>query len=322
MNKRIVLLYGPTATGKSDCATHLARTFPFEIINADMGQFYTPFSIGTAKPDWKNEPARHHLFDILDEPRDYTVVEYRKAVLSLCSEIFDRGNIPLLVGGSGFYLKSLFFPPLAQTTTPKNILRVIPETGDLSNEDAWELLASYDPVRASQIHAHDRYRIERAFTVLQTEETAHGKQPEYLPPEYPFLFICLNRKREELYNRIDTRTQLMIDGGWLDEVARLEETDWVPFLKRKKLIGYSELITYLEGSYKNKSHIIEAIAQKTRHYAKRQMTFWRMLEKELLTHIAAPSAVVTCEATSDNHAYELIENQITLFLKKTEGEKE
>ena len=110
MPKKIIILYGPTGVGKSDCALALGEKFPLELINADVGQFYTSFSIGTAKPDWKNQKMAHHLFDILNEPIDFSVAEYRKKILETCQNIWQKSKTPIIVGGSGFYLKSIFFP--------------------------------------------------------------------------------------------------------------------------------------------------------------------------------------------------------------------
>ena len=104
-----LIIYGPTGVGKTDLALDLAQHIPIEIINMDMGQFYTPLSIGTAKPDWKNSPVPHHLFDIINEPRNFTVSEYRILFYKKVGEIIERGNLPVVVGGSGFYLHSLLF---------------------------------------------------------------------------------------------------------------------------------------------------------------------------------------------------------------------
>ena len=114
MRPFFIVIAGPTGVGKSDFALQLAQqlSFPVELINADMGQLYTPLSLGTAKPDYKHEPVVHHLFDCLDEPRDYTVHEFRQAVVQVMQELWARGVVPLIVGGSSFYVQSLFFPPL------------------------------------------------------------------------------------------------------------------------------------------------------------------------------------------------------------------
>jgi tRNA dimethylallyltransferase len=107
-NKYLIIIAGPTAVGKTSLSIQLAKKLNCDIISADSRQIYKEISIGTAKPDWKNEKIPHHLFDVLDEPRDYTVVEYKKALLTICEEIWARGAIPVVVGGSGFYIKSLF----------------------------------------------------------------------------------------------------------------------------------------------------------------------------------------------------------------------
>src|SRR3990172_4748508 len=103
----MLIIYGPTGVGKTDMALAIAERMPSEIVNMDVGQFYTPLSIGTAKPAWRSSPVPHHLFDILDTPKNITVVEYRTLLLKKINEIRDRGNLPIVVGGSGFYLYSL-----------------------------------------------------------------------------------------------------------------------------------------------------------------------------------------------------------------------
>lgn len=112
LNRTMIIISGPTAAGKSDFALELAEKIPSEIINMDMGQMYAALSIGTAKPDWQSSSIVHHLFDSIDSPRNYTVVEYRKNVLEILEGIWAKKKLPIVVGGSGFYLKSLFFPPI------------------------------------------------------------------------------------------------------------------------------------------------------------------------------------------------------------------
>jgi len=289
--KSIIFIYGPTGVGKSDYAVSLAKDLPIEIVNCDVGQFYTPLSIGTAKPDWKNEPVPHHLFDIIKEPVDYTVVEYKKALLSTCADIWKRGAIPVVVGGSGFYLKSLFFTPHEEEETP--LLSILSSTSSEPSEPVehlWQRLESINPERARAIHPHDRYRIERALTL-----TAHNKkfaclQPRYQDLEVPYLLLCLTRNRENLYHRINERTGKMLQEGWIAEVKGLNE-DWRAFLNKKKLIGYDTIQTALQHEIQDWDKVAELIAQKTRHYAKRQMTFWRMLKKALTPYCTAPSAI-------------------------------
>ena len=110
----VIIIYGPTGVGKTECADYIASRLPIEIINCDMGQFYTPLSIGTAKPDWKAASVPHHLFDVIDTPKLFTVLEYRKRVQAIVHTIWKANKIPIIIGGSSFYISSLFFPPLQQ----------------------------------------------------------------------------------------------------------------------------------------------------------------------------------------------------------------
>jgi len=283
----LIFIYGPTGVGKSDYAVALAQSLPIEIVNCDVGQFYTPLSIGSAKPDWKQEPVPHHLFDILNEACDYTVVEYKKALLTTCHDIWKRGKIPVVVGGSGFYLKSLFFPPHEECVTSAE------PSADYAHEKTgslWERLLVANPERAKAIHPHDRYRIERALTMTALHRPSALSILEYEEPDFSYLIFCLTRTRENLYRRINDRTKKMIEGGWIKEVERLEEP-WGAFLKRKKLIGYDVIVKALEQQCEDPEVLIPVIAQKTRHYAKRQMTFWRMLKKALEPHCKTPDAL-------------------------------
>lgn len=268
----VIIITGPTGVGKTELALSLAQHIPSEIINGDVGQFYTPLTIGTAKPDWQNEPVPHHLFDIINEPQDCTVVEYRERVSAMVDDIWQRGRVPIIVGGSLFYIKSLFYPP---QTLPISTVKK-----DESCEYSWEYLQKIDPLRAVSIDKNDTYRIARAIDIWRTS----GIKPSaYKVPFDPFargMLIYITRDRQELYDRINMRVKQMMDEGWLEEVEPLLNSEWEPFLYRKKLIGYPDILTYLKGDRtpQEKQFLIDSIAKKTRNYAKRQATFWRMLK--------------------------------------------
>ena len=275
----LIIIYGPTAVGKTECADLLAAQFPIEIINMDVGQLYVPLTIGTAKPDWKTNSIAHHLFDYLDKPVSWSVADYRQKILEIIKEIRARGNTPVLVGGSSFYLKSLLFPPIQPSYLKKSIPPLPEETSD-----AWQLLLSIDPERAKAIHPNDRYRIYRALELwYSTGSKPSQAKPTYSPPE-PFLLIMLTRDRSELYERINKRVEQMLEAGLINEVKALLDTPWEPFLMEKKLIGYDDTLAYLRSEEQSKESyqkLIKNIAQKTRQYAKRQIIFWRMLETKL-----------------------------------------
>lgn len=280
----IVIIFGPTGVGKSELAEGLADILPSEIINMDVGQMYTPFTIGTAKPDWQNSSIPHHLFDCIDEPDNYTVTRYRSDLIEKASDSIRRNKVPLVVGGSAFYLKSLLFPPQAPAGHQKMV-------GYVEDSEAlWNELYVIDPIRANALHKKDTYRIQRALSIWK----ATGKKPSdysipYDPP-FRFLLVYVTRNRQELYTRINDRVRIMMQQGWLEEVQALRGTPWATFLYKKKIIGYNEILDYLaqQEHDQNSEQLIATIAQRTRHYAKRQNTFWnmlnRMVEKALIVH--------------------------------------
>ena len=145
-----LIIYGPTAVGKSSFAESLAEKIPSELVNLDIGQFYKPLTIGTAKPDWRSSAIVHHLFDCLSEPINFTVVEYRKKILILLQDIWKRNKIPILVGGSGFYLKSLFFPPQKSPTIKQSDAYLF-----IPDNKLWDHLNVIDSVRAAAIDKND-----------------------------------------------------------------------------------------------------------------------------------------------------------------------
>lgn len=273
----MILLFGPTGVGKTDLSELIARNLHVEIINMDMGSFYTPLTIGTAKPDWQHQPVRHHLFDIINQPANYTVADYRADVIRVSTDIRSRGAIPLVVGGSAFYLASLFFPPQSGQSLHDDIQPAGPE------HEWWQQLLAIDPERARAIHPNDHYRIRRALVLWY----ATGKKPSELAPVYQPIdsnvtIIHLTRNRDDLFARINARVAHMMRAGWIEEVARLRGTNWEPFIKEKKIIGYDDILSYLDHP-EAMSHemLIESIAAKTRRYAKRQEMFWKKLVRDI-----------------------------------------
>ncbi len=286
------IIYGPTGVGKTELALEVAQYIPAEIVNMDVGQFYTPLSIGTAKPDWQNSSIPHHLFDSINAPINWTTAEYRIRAYKIINEIISRGNLPILVGGSGFYLHSLLFASPFSAESLENInminsqanIQVQQSKNSNSDKDLWQQLYCIDPVRAEAISKSDTYRIERALNIWYTT----GKLPSsYAPlynPEMDYSILFVDRDRQELRKRIDARVDEMLESGWIDEAKNLMNSPWQDFLRKKNLIGYSEIFDYL--SLNNRSsdafaHMVELISAQTRQYAKRQCTFWRKLEREI-----------------------------------------
>jgi len=283
MSIRIVIITGPTGVGKTDLALSLAAKVPAEIINADIGSLYTPLTIGTAKPDWRNHSVPHHLFDIVDEPKNFTVVEFRNKVCSLVRDITTRGHLPIIVGGSGFYINALFYPPKSDGVAQKRDYQEDTRT-------LWNRLYEIDSKRAREIDKNDRYRIERALDIWYEL----GVLPSKFKPQFDPItdhqtqsgadVFFLTRELADLYEDINKRTHIMLDRGWIEEVKKLSPA-WHEFLLKKKIIGYDDIIRYIRGEIGLKSELIAIIQKKTRNYAKRQLTFNRMLTKKFEEHL-------------------------------------
>ncbi|MFA6263426.1 MAG: tRNA (adenosine(37)-N6)-dimethylallyltransferase MiaA [Candidatus Babeliales bacterium] len=285
MASSVIIIIGPTASGKTFLAEHAAIHYNGHIINADMGQFYTPLTIGTAKPAWRDKPFKCHLFDVIDTPETIDVKRYRHMVQTTVNDCLAQHTLPIIVGGSLFYVQSLFFPPHDIECNGEEL----PIDFETDTETLWNMLNAIDSERAQALHPNDRYRIVRALKIWQT---THQK-PSTLKPCYnapfttPTHIIALEPSREELCERIQQRTTNMIyQEGWLEETETLLDTPWELFVQQRGFIGYTEIISWIRAG-KNRDSLPELIAlisQKTQQYAKRQVTFWHKLEKLLVPH--------------------------------------
>jgi len=271
----VLIITGPTASGKTALSEQVATSVPSEIINTDVGQFYTPLSIGTAKPDLATLFYPAHCFDLLNEPRDLSVVAYRTLVTNLVDQIRQRDKLPILVGGSLFYIKSLFFPPIEPAIG--NVQQVC------IRSHSWEHLREIDSARAEQIHPNDKYRIQRALAIWQQTGIKPSQyKPIFNPPfKATIIFVC--PERETLNENIKKRVEVMIQQGWVEEAEKLIGTDWEPFLQKKGLIGYPELIDWIKQGKQPDTfdQVVKVIQLGTIAYAKRQVTFWKSFAKQL-----------------------------------------
>lgn len=307
MRNVFIIIFGPTAIGKTEFAELLARQLPAEIINADLGQFYTPLSIGTAKPQWQTSPIAQHLFDIINEPHSITVTDYRDRVMGTLHDIWLRNNIPIIVGGSGYYIESLFFPPRTSTAVASKIDEIWQDHG------GWHQLYAIDPERALHIHPNDTYRIGRALAIwYATGKKPSEQRPHYTPPG-SFYFVYLKRDKHELEQRIQIRTAHVLSNGWINEVARLCNTDWEQFLCTKKLIGYNDILSYLQGVQTPEAYaaLLKIIITKTSQYSKRQITFGKRLHRHL------EDTIVQCsDMRSKCLSYNLTSGSFELYISQ------
>jgi len=303
MGKSSPILYivGPTAAGKTSYAEHLATLIPAEIINMDIGQLYRPLSIGTAKPVLASYTVPHHLFDIFDTPQSLTVVAYAHMLQAIIPHVHERGNYAMVVGGSAFYLTSLFFP-LQRQSMETSAHRATED--DAMASTLWDQLNMIDPERARAIAPADVYRLKRALALWH----ATGKPPSLYKPHFAPLFanthiILVTRDRDDLYQRINSRIQSMLQAGWLDEIERIKGTEWELFVREKNIIGYPELLDYVHGIDRRPlQEIVAVISQKTRQYAKRQIIFFRRLQR-LLAQEQYPGSTVLNLTHDDPQRY-------------------
>jgi tRNA dimethylallyltransferase len=278
-----LIITGPTASGKTSLSYDIAQNLSSEVINIDMGQFYTPLTVGTAKPDWQNNAVQAWMFDILNTPENLSVFRYQNLVLEKIKNIQFRNKLPIIVGGTLFYIKSLFFPP--KPILQNNSKSCFSKTPNVQR--SWKFLNTIDSERAKKIHPHDTYRINRAIDIW--EKT--GEKPSIYFPKFAPLFnsivISLTPDKDVLQQRIHKRTNQMINKeGWIEEAEGLAGTVWEQFILSKGFIGYREIFSWIKkGKQTNKlSELIDEIKQKTRFYAKRQMTFIRSLLEHLKNH--------------------------------------
>ena len=288
-NKFVILVSGPTATGKSDFTLRLADELQgrVEIINADIGSFYTHLTIGTAKPDWKASIIPHHFFDVIDDTTSWTAPQFRDQLKILIDEIWSRGNIPVIVGGSAFYIQAFFYKNHTLEMPTQELIESLEEQ---PAEYLWRQLNEIDVLRASKIDPNDHYRLVRALAIWHTQGQKPSDFQQIFDPIAPFYFITLTRDRDQLYEMIDQRVKIMMDAGWLSEVrAIIDDEAWVDFMFKKKMIGYDLLAQYLLGyqSEKDLDQVVDLIAQRTRNYAKRQITFLKKLQSNVIDAMLA-----------------------------------
>ncbi len=276
---KIIVIAGPTASGKTGLAVSLALSLGGEIINADSMQVYRHMDVGTAKPTLQERRGViHHLLDVVDPDEDFNAALYRQMALPLAKGICAK-NIPcFIVGGTGLYIRSLLgglveLPP----SDPMLRERLHLECDRKGAPKLHQQLARLDPERAESIHPNDRLRIIRALEIIeQTRQPASDlvKQHRFGNQEFLALKLCLQVEKEQLYDRINDRSEKMIDCGLVEETKRLMKKGYGPHLKSMTAIGYRHILKYLQGEW-SLQKATETLKRDTRRYAKRQMTWFR-----------------------------------------------
>jgi len=272
----LVIVAGSTESGKSALALALARHFHGEIVNVDSLQLYSGFDIGTAKtPVADRQGVPHHLFDVLDPHVGYSAGEYSRAARAVLDEIASRGALPILAGGTGFYLKALLegLPSLPQRD---ELLRTRLAAKEAARTGALHrLLTRLDPTAASKIHANDVQKLTRALEIrLTTGQSLPPRETAAALEGWQPIKIGLNPDRTELVRRLDQRVMKMFEGGLLDEVRALLAGGCTGGEKPFESLGYKQALAHLRGTL-TLAQAIESTQIETRQYAKRQLTWFR-----------------------------------------------
>lgn len=259
---KIIVVAGPTASGKTALSIHLAKKYNAEVINADAQQVYKDVNIGTAKITKEEmENVKHHLLDFIPLDKNYSVKEYQEDGRNVLNNLINKNKNIVIVGGTGLYIKALLYDYKFSKET---------SSLDFSNLTNEELKKEIDKIyENNNIHINNRKRLERFLSHYKTTGNIIKNTLEKDKPLYDFTIIYLNPDREELYKKINTRVDKMINEGLLNETENLKE-----YSKLNSIIGYKELLEYINGKV-SLEEAIENIKSDTRKYAKRQNTFFK-----------------------------------------------
>ena len=276
---KVIVIAGPTASGKTDLAVALARSLSGEIVNADSMQVYRGMDIGTAKPTYEERQGiPHHLLDVVNPDEDFNAAIYRRLALPIVNEICSKGKTCLVVGGTGLYIRGLIgglmdSPP----SDPELRERLRMECEIHGTAKLHEKLESLDPERAESIHPNDGARIIRAIEINYLSDLCSSdlmKRHGFRDRSLNALKLCLHVDREDLYDRINERSVKMADKGLIEETRDLLKQGYSPDLNSMKAIGYRHMIRYLQGEW-SLEETITKLKRDTRRYAKRQLTWFR-----------------------------------------------
>lgn len=284
--KPLIILTGPTAVGKTKASIGLAKAIGGEIISADSMQVYRHMDIGSAKIT-KEEMADvpHYLIDVLEPEEEFHVVRFQQMAKAAMTDIYSRGKIPIIVGGTGFYIQALLYDIDFTENEGDSVYREKLETLAKEKGAAYlhGQLAMVDPKSAEEIHANNIKRVIRALEFYhQTGQkiSEHNERERQKESPYQFCYFVLNDRRECLYERIDQRVDQMIRNGLVQEVQTLKERGCTKQMVSMQGLGYKEIFSYLEGDC-SLEEAVYIIKRDTRHFAKRQLT-WFKRERDVI----------------------------------------
>ena len=280
MKKPLIILTGPTAVGKTDASIGLAKAINGEIVSADSMQVYKYMDIGSAKitPD-EMCGVKHYLIDELEPNEEFHVVRFQQMAKQALNEIYSKGKIPIIVGGTGFYIQALLYDiDFTENEEDRSYRKELEQlASEKGAEYLHQMLQEVDPASAKIIHANNVKRVIRAlefYRLTGNKISEHNAQEHAKDSPYNFCYFVLNDDRERLYNRINQRIDKMICNGLLDEVQRLKEMGYTRDMVSMQGLGYKEILDYLNGEC-TLEEAIYILKRDTRHFAKRQLTWFR-----------------------------------------------
>lgn len=276
---KILIICGATASGKSELAVNCAKLLRSEIISADAMDVYRGLDIGTAKPtEQEKQGIKHHLIDVIDVDKTFSVGDYKEIARPIVNELINQNKIPVICGGTGFYINSIIYDlsyggSAANLTARKKYMDIAEKQG---KQAVFDILTSVDPLTAEKLHPNDLKRVVRALEIFESGIKKSDIKDEKIPI-FDYSAYAIDYDREELYRRIDARIDKMIENGLINEVEELKSRGITIENQCMQGIGYKEIYSYLIGKC-SKTEAIEAIKLNTKHYAKRQITFFKKLK--------------------------------------------
>ena len=280
MKKPLIVLTGPTAVGKTSLSISLAMAVNGEIISADSMQVYKKMDIGSAKirPE-EMQGVKHYLVDVLEPEEEFHIVKFQQMAKEAMEKIYAEGKIPILVGGTGFYIQAVTrdidFTEAQQENTYRTELETLAE--EKGAEFLHDMLCKVDPASADAIHANNVKRVIRALEFYHQNGTpisAHNEEQKKQTSPYDLAYFVLNAPRDILYERIDKRVDQMMDEGLVKEVEDLKNEGCHRGMVSMQGLGYKEILDYLDGVYPLEE-AVRILKRDTRHFAKRQLTWFR-----------------------------------------------
>lgn len=277
--QKLLIICGATATGKTRLAVDCAKLLNTEIISADSQLVYKGLNVGTAKPTIEEKDGVvHHMIDVASPYENYSVSDYEKAALPIVDSLISQGKTPVICGGTGFYVNSLLYSfSYGNTAADESVRQKLEELLQSNGKEAlYEKLRSVDPETAEKLHVNDVKRVIRALEIFYLTGNKKSEQNDVATPRYNYLAVAVDYPREELYERINKRVDIMFENGLIEEVKNLLAQGINENCRCMQAIGYKEILECLKNG-DNNSTMRDIIKQNTRRYAKRQITFFKKL---------------------------------------------